>query len=472
VTSLLALVIVLGGADPARLLGWAADPVTRGRTALARGLAEANLPALSTGVLTEILILERTQPGSVAPALDLYPLSLRGQPAPARVLGALASHPPTGLDEAHASLRAFLVGQALLAGGQPHGALKQLARVAPGSPARAPARYLMGVARVTPPIQDLKAAGLHFRQAIVEAESSPQGARAVVREARRLALLGLARLYFEVGNHEVALYYYRQLPVGAPESAEAEFESAWAHLMRGDMPRALGAVHGARAPGVRHPARAELHLVAGAALMGLCQFGAGRAELDALDAGYLVYLEAASKVAEALRPGEAPLLLEPGGPLPEPVRRLLREQPEVASALAATTRLRAELGHAKAFAAPTQAPMKGLVRRAGGMMKAERARLARATEDALNRLIADWGRLSDARAELMIDLLEEEGERLEAEIASRALGDRVPKSAAVTALGEDWQRWEFDGQWWPDELGYYRSTLPSLCGAGGKKEAP
>ncbi len=464
-TAVLALVIGLLGADPAALAAWGRTPGDR--VALADALARAALPRLSTAVLTEVLVIERAQPAQVSRALDRYPLSLRGEPPIDRVLAALAEAPTAGLNESRIALRGFLVGQALLVTGEPTAALRQLGRVPPGSPAYAPARYLMGVARITPPLSDLKAAATHFREAIIEAESSAQAPRRVVGQARRLALLGLARLSFEVGNNEVALYYDRQLPRRAPERVEANFEAAWAHLLRGDLPRALGAVHGARSPDEPHPDQAELHLVAGAALMGLCQYERGRWELDALQSRYLAHLEAVEQAALAVSEGANPRkLLGAAGGLPEAVRDALRADPRVASALADEAALTDELSRVEAIATDRGVDLSLVTARGVTLLAREGARVTAAVGHTVTDMATNWRRLSDARDELLVDLLEAEGSALETAIEGRREGaaEAAGDAQQAIALGEDWQRWEVDATWWPDELGDYRSTLPARCG--------
>ena len=460
----LAMVVALLGPAPDRLVD-----ALRGedRLELGRGLAEAGLPRLSTALLTEVLVLERGQAERVAATLDLYPLSLRGEPPPTRILATLGGQPVAGLSARHRSTLAFLVGQSLLASGRRQAAIEQLQSVAPGTPCYAPARYLMGVASLRIP-GGLKTAGILFRQAVIEAETSHQSRVPVVREARRLALLGLARIHYEVNDLEVALYYYAQLPVGSPEAAEAEFESAWAHLHRGDLHRALGAVHGARTPGL-HPGRHELHLMAGAALLGLCQYDRGRAELELMDKLYLQPLTHLRREADDLLDGEPLDLLGSDSPLTRASLGLLRGQPEIQGAQAHLAALDEEAARLRHYAADGEVAATSLLPRVEGLRAVGQARLRGAVTVATRRLLADQVRLTESKDFLMIDLLEEEGKALEAGIQAHRSGITVaakPREAKVLALGADWQRWSFDGELWPDEVGTYRSRLPSLCAVG------
>ncbi|MBU0552215.1 hypothetical protein KKF91_20470 [Myxococcota bacterium] len=460
---LLTALIGLLGQDLSGLEAWRPD---QGRVALAVALAEAALPRLSTAVLVEALLLNSAQPAKRAAALDLYPLSLRGAPPPVLALAALEGADKGGLSPAHLSLEAFIAGQALLASGQPQWALTALARVAPGGPAYAPAQHLMAVAWLTPPLNDLRRASGHLRAAIEEAEVSPQGARAVVQEARRLALMGLARLFYEVGDFEVALYYYRRLPPDAPELGQAVFEAALAHLFRGDMHRALGALHATRSPLIRHPYHPELHLIRGAALLGLCRYTEGRAELDALQQTYLIHRGQLEAAASALRAGQAiqarPYLVE-GGPLHVQLRRLLRAQPPVARALAEEAAVEAERRRLATLSRTLARPLDEAKAAGAGLAGAQAARVERATRQTLLALDDTLTYLSDARDELLIDVLEAQGEALRREIQGARVGEVFAPQAATPALGEDWQRWAFEGEAWPDELLYYRDRLPSQC---------
>ena len=471
----LAAILALFGPDP----GLLADATRAGRpdrVALARGLSEAGLPRLATALLTEALVAERTSPLKTAAALDLYPILLRGEVPPARILASLDGAPDGDLSDRHRSARAFLVGQSLLAARRPTAAIAQLGRVAPGTPHYAPARYLLGVASFRARGGGLKTAGAFFKQAIVDAEFGPQSLVPAVRTARRLALLGLARLHYEVGELEVALYYYAQLPVGAPETVGAEFESAWADLLRGDLQRALGAIHGARRPG-QHPARHELHLLAGAAYLALCQYPRGRSELTRLQKIYLAPLEKLGHSAdEHLRSDADPsVLVGPSSPLSRAAVGLLRAQPEVRAAEAQLAALDAEATMLKAYGTGGGFETAPLLVRVKALRVVAEARRRSAIRAGARRLVADAARLSRKTGLLMVDLLEEEGKSLEAGIQAHRTGAIVkakPREAPVLALGADWQRWRFDGLPWADELGAYRSTTPSLCSLdleGGEK---
>lgn len=469
----LTVLLALFGSDPARLIDWSKSG-TGGRVELSRALSEADLMHLASGALVEALLLGRTESKQVGDALDLYPLSLRGRPTPPRSLLALARFPDAGLSPSQRSRRAFLAGQALLAASRPGEAIAQLAQVAPGSPAYAPGRYLLGVASATPPLNDLASAARHFEAAIVEAEAAPMNGMTLVRDAWRLSTLNLARVAYEVGNYEVSLYYYQRLPWGSPERVEAAFEMAWANIMRGDMHRALGAVHAARAPGILHPLRPELDLVSGAALMALCQYGRAKVELERLDTAFLSQMDQVRSTLSRLdlnpEAGAGRALLGPGSALPPRIRGLVRQTPAVRSALEAARELADERKHLTAIEVSPGVNGAMIEALAEALESTYGEAVDLAVRRALRTMSADAGRMSAARAELMIDVLEDETKVLTTAIQEGQAKAAGPREVPTPALGEDWQQWSFDGEFWPDEAAWYRSTLPSLC--QGEEEHP
>ncbi len=460
------LVLALFGSDPARLVSWARTGAAD-RVALSRALSEANLMHLATGALVEALLLGQSDSAKVGEALDLYPLSLRGQPSPPRALLALAHFRDAALSPAQRSVRAFLAGQALLSASRPEEAITQLNEVTPGAPAYAAARYLLGVASVTPPLNDFSSAARYFQAAIVEAESTPMNGMPLVRDALRLSTLNLARVAYEVGNYEVSLYYYQRLPQGSPERVDAAFEMAWADIMRGDMYRALGAVHAARAPGILHPLRPELDLVAGASLLALCQYGRAKAELERLDTEFLSKMDTVKAALSRLElnpePGAGAALLESGSGLPPQIRGLVRQTPAVRSALGAARALAAEHTRLKAISAAEGIDTAAVEALAQGLEKTYAEAIELAIRQTLRAMISDADRMSAARGELMIDVLEDESKVLTAALQEGKAAAAAPRPVETPALGEDWQQWAFDGSFWPDEAEWYRSTLPSLC---------
>ncbi len=468
--ALLSVVVGLLGADPARLERWSASPGTR--LELARALSEADAPTLATGALVEALLLENGRPEDFGAALEAFPLSLDARPPVPASLVKLAAVPDLGLTDNQRALKAWLAGAAFLQAGDPVAATVQLQLVPPGTVVFPAARVLLGVAAVSGRSRDFTRAARDFQQAIEEADVSPHHRHDVVRQARRVALLGLGRVFYEVGTATgelqqlaVAQYYYRRLPLEAQEQVAGAFETAWVFLMAGEPQRALGAVHAARAPAVLHPAGPELRLVEAAAYQSLCRYAESRVALDELRHQYLAHLAPVTRLAAALdaEPGlDAAEVRARVRTLPVDVAALVLRHPAVRREARALEALRAE-----ARRVGEAAPVAAL---AGRLEAVADVRLASGLRAAVRAVATDLARLDVAASELQIDVLEAQGERLEDAILAGA-SDETPPELRLPSMGQEWQRWAFDGTWYGDEITSFRSTLSAVCPADDAPKA-
>jgi hypothetical protein len=81
--------------------------------------------------------------------------------------------------------------------------------------------------------------------------------------------------------------------------------------------------------------------------------------------------------------------------------------------------------------------------------------------DRVVRLGRELGALSRDGAKIKFEILEAKGNRLSAE----ARGTRVSAShrEEPIVIDDEHFQWKFDGEYWKDELGYYRFKIRSRC---------
>ena len=151
-------------------------------------------------------------------------------------------------------LDALLAEAAATFGGAPPPEFRYLAAKATWrrrdlAPAARAARALQAFAAVPPP---LHVAAAYFRGAIqVETKNLPAAAEAfdgcarlapadeAQRQIRELCLLGLGRVYAELGRHVEAIDRYQEIPRQSPRFEEALHEMAWTYVRAGRYQQAL-----------------------------------------------------------------------------------------------------------------------------------------------------------------------------------------------------------------------------------------
>jgi hypothetical protein len=129
--------------------------------------------------------------------------------------------------------------------------------------------------------------------------------------------------------------------------------------------------------------------------------------------------------------------------------------------------IRAQLARMPTFGPPTLA----MLRMRHGELVAEAGVVV---ERALRAIQRDIGSYHDRMQELRIDLrtvivgeidreLEERKAALEASVAAKAPDPAVERDAPVAIAGSESMVWPFEGEFWRDEVGAYRSFLGNRC---------
>lgn len=330
------------------------------------------------------------------------------------------------------------------------------------------AQYLKGLVEVRN--QLYKSAVQSFQQAIIATEENASDP-----EVTDLSFLALARIAYEAGDYDAAIYYYRKIPNRSYKRATALYESAWVYFVKGDFSRALGTFHTLHSPYFKHQFYPELWILESTVYMNLCRFD---------------YAESAL--------GEFKKQVAPLGP---PLKRFLLRTvrpDEFYTALVSTLQGKKSYGLPRRLAALVLSNVDffNLYKTVKQIESEQKTIRTNAT------LLGSFGaelstKLADLRAsgvrevgykiqhilkeaessladyalkfeEIEVDLQDEKLKEEERNL--RALsGDEAPKvvvaeqGGATAIVGSDSWEWPFEGDYWSDEIGYYRAFLKDMC---------
>ena len=168
---------------------------------------------------------------------------------------------------------AYFLGEFFYEGNNYSMSLKYFEQVSTDSPVYAKARYLTGLIQVAN--QMYKSAVGSFQVAI-EASSTNKSEVHVAH----LAYLALARIAYETGNYDGAIYYYRKIPRTSIRLAEAFYEMGWTYFMKQDHSRAIGTFHAQHSPFFAEYFYPELWILEATVYMNLCQYDNARSALE------------------------------------------------------------------------------------------------------------------------------------------------------------------------------------------------
>jgi hypothetical protein len=319
-----------------------------------------------------------------------------------------------------------------------------------------------------------------------------EGAAGVEDEARMrdLAYLSMARTYYSSSikldaetnapnvNSEklsAAVKYWNQVDEGSEYWLDALFEESWAYFMAGDYPRALGNIHTIQAPYFPGSFFPEADILKAVIYFSNCNYEAATTVVARFSKRYQPLRKQLAKVLEhfkgnpedsykfllAVRDGTADLDPSIKGIVENAMGdRLLLRNIEYVKVLDE------ELEHFKK--APSSFQSSGL-----GQQVQDALKLAR------DIAIKNAGKLARSRYTRNLDELDEHlrnGEKILIDItaAQRNLLDeklqqgQVSKAESkifgVVKPDEEHLLWPYQGEYWRDELGFYRQVVESACG--------
>ena len=284
-------------------------------------------------------------------------------------------------------------------------------------------------------------------------------------ELRELASIALGRTLYGLRRYAEASAAYARVPRFSRHWDEALFEGAYADLQNGDPGAALGKLHSLHSPHLRDEFAPESLNLTAIIFHQRCLHPYVRATLAQFDREVLPLRDRIKQVlGEGLPVEEHWRMLAAGDArLPAPVQHHLQKNERVGSFRVHLEALEREAARIRGDGA-----LRGTA--LGGELLEQIARQQELTAQLAGKFVQ--GRLSDMAR--LIDVLQGdeeliafettkgEKEMLESrfDVEAQLASQRIHRPAMPPA-GHEY--WPFDGEYWPDEIGYYRYTLKDAC---------
>ena len=338
--------------------------------------------------------------------------------------------------------------------------------VPPGSSAYAQAQYLGGL--------------LQQRKDPEKAIKTLRGILALqgtklrdLAELKEVAHLALGRTYYALQRYEEASAEYAKLPRFSRHWDEALFEGAYADLLNDDPGGALGKLHSLHSPHLSDEFAPESQNLAAIIYHQNCLYPQVREVIARFNRDYVPMKDAMKRILESDPPVEQLWQMVASGTdsrLPVAVQHHLQKNERVASMLGYLSKLDAEAERIRADPALAATPLgidlldligkqKALVGQvAGKFIKGRLADLAHLVE------------VLDGDKEIIgFETTKGEKEVLEQNVDVKGLlATQKLYRPEMPATGHEY--WPFDGEYWPDEIGYYKYTLKNACAPKKKEE--
>lgn len=373
----------------------------------------------------------------------------------------------------------YFLGKDELWKGSPQKALQALSKVSSGSGVMAQAAYLRGAAYAM--LGQHSSAVASFESCQRSASRLENRDRSMRQEGEDLearCTAGLARAYYQSGEHEKAEETYDDIPKSSFVWTDILFEQAWNAYAKGDYNRALGKLVTYRSPSLNFVFNPEVDVLRAQSFLALCDYqdvgktvqeferryesvgGQMKNFLLSHDKDLASYFGIAK---EAMR-----RKLHTGDMFARALNRFIRG-PHFASFLSQERSAQGEASRLNGLAAARNAP-----RFAGFLQKvvAWRGKTVRllgglfvrnSLYDLYQDLVADLDKMSFIKLE-ELGRAKSKLERKHQILSEDETG--VAKRGGGSVDRKNYQYfWSFNGEFWADELGDYVFALESQCGS-------
>jgi len=327
------------------------------------------------------------------------------------------------------------------------------------------AQYLTGLVQVQNQLYG--SAVRSFQNSIVAAEELKADGVAT------LSYLALARLAYEAENFDAAVYYYRKVPTDSPKLPTAFYESAWTYFIKGDYGRALGTFQVLHSPYFSHYFYPELWILEATVYLNMCRADDAKQAIDQYNAQVEAMAVPLKQLLAKLRTpldywnalqgivkGDQQYLIDKKIARPvmanvefynlyKTVRQIEHEEREL-------QKVQSQLGQ---FGTDLLAKLSAL----------RQSRLNEAgikVQQVLKQVEAELADYSVKKVELEVDIEASAMDTLSDEmrgITRNEADETVERGGSSAIAGGDSMSWRFEGEYWRDEIGGFRSSLVSRC---------
>ncbi len=350
-------------------------------------------------------------------------------------------------------------------------AVEYLNKVQKGAEDYPEALYLKGAAQLEQEGQTGDALK-NFEAAIVAAEQEPGGNEEILQ----LGYLALARVFYEVGYYDVALFYYQKVPSRSARNAEASFETAWTYFMKNDYKRALGAFHTLHSPYYEDWYFPDLYILEATVYLNLCQFDKSK---EALAKFQQDYLDQQPRLEEFLQETAEPKTFwtaltgiyskdapKESEKLPKMFANAVLDELSFYNIYGVIQTLRSERDALEANVGSLGEFGETVLERVNEQLdtKIEEGGILvqqRLTE--VNEELREW---DVSATQISFDIDSEEKSQLERQLRNQEVTETGPQQGTTLLIvADDFTPWPFEGEYWVDEVTNYRSKLSSHCAA-------
>ena len=364
----------------------------------------------------------------------------------------------------------FLLGRHFYRKAEFDAAIDLFSRVSRDSEFFIKAKFFEGVTYVRK--LEGRPAGEAFKEILVIGRERPKQYKpAVIDQYEELAIMQMARVFYSTQNYKKAIEYYEKLEQDSPDWATSLFEASWAYFMLVNNSKALGNIHTLNAPYFENEFFPESVLLKSVIYYKYCQYDRA--------------LESVAEYNEKYQPLRRNLQdvvgkYEDNAEFYEYIRKIRGQragldpttQRLAMSVLRDKTLMKTfswvdELEKEikmfeKSDAAWRSTAVAVDVQTELELRKSEaEAQAGKLARERLQRLITELQQLNRDGIKIRIEVLNAKANKISSEARKETLSANHKEEPIV--IDDEHFMWKFNGEYWKDELGYYRFRIRSVC---------
>lgn len=306
---------------------------------------------------------------------------------------------------------------------------------------------------------------------VIGEERPPQYSADDIDNYRELAQLQMARVFYSTQQYDTSIKYFEKLPQNSADWAESLFEASWAYFMKTLNSKALGNIHTLNAPYFENQFYPEAVLLRAVIYFNYCLYDQAEEAIADFNEKYGPLTKNLQEIVKKHEDNaefyEYVKKVKAGKAGLDPVTQRL-----VMSVLNDKTLLKTfawvdELNHEldmlqksdKAW--QTTQVAAEVLQELTVQQSVAAADAGKVARDRVDRLARELGALARDGVKIQYEILNAKAEK----ISTEAVGGRISSSRKEEPIIVDDEhfQWKFNGEYWKDELGYYRFKIRSRC---------
>ena len=313
-----------------------------------------------------------------------------------------------------------------------------------------------------------------FKEILVIGEEHPQQySEDDIADYRELAQLQMARVFYSTQQFDTSIKYFEKLPQNSADWAESLFEASWAYFMKTLNSKALGNIHTLNAPYFENEFYPEAVLLRAVIYYQYCLYDRAEEAIADFNEKYLPLQKKLDAITAKTDDNAefynyVKLVKASKAGLDPETQRLVMSvlnDKTLMKTFAWVDELNHELAmHEKADKAWKTTQIANEVLQELTVQQSVAAGDAgKVARDRIVRLSHELGRLRNDGTRIQFDILEGKANKISADAAAKGGQVSADHKEEPIVVDDEHFQWRFDGEYWKDELGYYRFRIRSRC---------